>query len=62
MGEPVACFEPAEYYSLVTEISVNGGPGRWLTLYQSEFIMMEVFAEIMPGDQNSVTVAVFNLI
>jgi len=34
----------------------------WFMFYHSEFIMVEVFPEVMPGGQDSMTVEIFKII
>jgi len=47
----VTYSEPGEYYSFVMGIPVSRGP-REIFFYQLEFIMVEVFPEMMPRGQN----------
>ena len=63
MREPSATYsESGEYYFFVTGISNSRGPGFWFMFCNSEFIVVEVFPEVMPEGQDSVTVEVFKIV
>ena len=63
MREPSVTYsESDEYYFFVTGISDSGGPRFCFMFYHSEFIMVEVFPEVMAEGQNWVTVEVFKIV
>ena len=48
----VTYSDSGEYYFFVSGISDSSGPGFWFMFYHSEFIMVEVFPEVMSGGQD----------
>ena len=61
--EPTVTYpESGEYYFFVTGISDSWGPAFWFMFYHSEFIMVGVFPEVIPGGQDSVTVEVLKIV